>query len=208
MPVARTSFCQLEKFGGKKAQTRSDAFKASTLQSADGKSLWDTGFYMQYVYNTGNDQRKSAGDILAANLLKVNPKFHMEVVGEPFALELQDQVAGRLPLFMLGWLEDYHDPQDWVVPFLSSGGSYSAYQAFPADVQKQMDSLITQAVETTDTQTRTQLYSQLQNLQYQNALDIFVVQPEVNVYLQSWVKGYYYNPIWGNSEYYYYALSK
>jgi peptide/nickel transport system substrate-binding protein len=185
-----------------------NAFKASTLKSADGKSLWDTGFYLQYIYNTGNDQRKSAGDILAANLLKVNPKFHLEVVGEPFALELQDQVAGRLPLFMLGWLEDYHDPQDWVVPFLSSGGSYSAYQAFPADVQKQMDSLITQAVETTDTQTRTQLYSQLQNLQYENALDIFVVQPEVNVYMQSWVKGYYYNPIWGNSEYYYYALSK
>ena len=84
-----------------------DSFKASTLKSADGKSVWDTGFYLQYIYNTGNDQRKTAGDILAADLQKVNPKFHLQVVGEPFALELKDQVAGRLPIFMLGWLEDY-----------------------------------------------------------------------------------------------------
>ena len=185
-----------------------DSFKASTLKSADGKSLWDTGFYLQYIYNTGNDNRKTAGDILAADLLKVNPKFHMEVVGEPFALELKDQVAGRLPIFMLGWLEDYHDPNDWVVPFLASGGTYAASQSFPADVQKQMDTLIAQGVSTTDTQQRAQIYSQLQNISYENALDIFVDQAEIRVYMQDWVKGYYYNPIWGNNMYYEYPLSK
>jgi len=185
-----------------------DAFKASTLTSADGKSLWDTGFYVQYIYNVGNDQRKTAGDILAADLQKVNPKFHLQVVGEPFALELKDQVAGRLPIFMLGWLEDYHDPQDWVVPFLASGGTYSGSQAFPADLQKQLDQLITQGVQTSDSQQRTQIYSQLQNLSYENALDLFVVQPEARVYLQNWVKGYYYNPIFSNVEFYYYSMSK
>ena len=185
-----------------------DAFKASTLTSADGKSLWDTGFYVQYIYNVGNDQRKTAGDILAADLQKVNPKFHMQVVGEPFALELKDQVAGRLPIFMLGWLEDYHDPQDWVVPFLASGGTYSGSQGFAPDLQKQLDQLITQGVQTSDTQQRTQIYSQLQNLSYENALDLYVVQPEARVYLQNWVKGYYYNPIFSNAEFYYYSMSK
>jgi peptide/nickel transport system substrate-binding protein len=183
-------------------------FKAATLKSSDGKSVWDTGFYMQFIYNVGNDQRKSAGDLLAQNLQKVNPKFKLQVVGEPFALELQDQVAGRLPIFMLGWLEDYHDPNDWVVPFLASGGTYAAYQGFPADLQKQMDDLIAQAVTTTDPQQRAQLYGQLQNLSYENALDIFVVQPEVNVYMQPWIKGYYYNPAWSNNMYYYYSMSK
>jgi peptide/nickel transport system substrate-binding protein len=183
-------------------------FKASTLKSADGKSLWDTGFYMQFTYNTGNDQRKSAGDILAANLLKVNPKFHMEVVGEPFALELSDSVDARMPIWMLGWLEDYHDPQDWVVPFLSSGGTYAAYQFFPKDVQAQIDQLITQGVTTTDTQERAKIYGQLQNIAYENALDIFVVQPDVRHYEQMWVKGWYYNPIFGNAITYYYSLSK
>jgi peptide/nickel transport system substrate-binding protein len=185
-----------------------DAFKASTLKSPDGKSLWDTGFYLQFVYNIGNDQRKAAGDLLAQNLLKVNPNFKMAVVGEPFALELKDQVAGRLPIFMIGWLEDYHDPQDWVVPFLASGGTYAASQGFSADLQKQMDGLITQGVTATDPQQRAQIYGQLQNLAYENALDIFVVQSEVRVYMQPWIHGYYYNPIFSNNIYYYYALSK
>jgi peptide/nickel transport system substrate-binding protein len=185
-----------------------DSFKASTLKSADGRSVWDTGFYLQYIYNTGNDQRKTAGDILSADLQKVNPKFHLQVVGEPFALELKDQVAGRLPIFMLGWLEDYHDPNDWVGPMLSSGGTYAASQFFPADLQKQLDDLIVQGVTATDPQQRASIYSQLQNMSYENALDIYVVQPQVRVYLQDWVKGYYYNPIFSNTVFYEYSISK
>jgi peptide/nickel transport system substrate-binding protein len=188
-------------------QKCTDEFNASTLKSADGKSVMDTGFYLQYIYNTGNDQRKSAGDILAASLLKVNPKFHLEVVGEPFALELSDQVAGRLPLFMLGWLEDYHDPNDWVVPFLSSGGTYAAYQGFAKDLQTQLDQLIAQGVSATDTQTRAQIYGQLQNLSYENALDLYVDQVLGRWYEQMWVKGYYYNPIFLTNAYFY-VLSK
>ncbi len=182
-------------------------FQASTLKSADGKSLWDTGFYMQYIYNTGNDQRKTAGQILSQDLLKVNPKFHLSVVDEPFPLLLKDQVAGRMPIFMLGWQEDYHDPQDWVAPFLSSGGTYASTQSFPASVQTQMDKLITQGVQTSDTATREKIYAQLQNIQYQNALDLFIVQQEIRYYEQTWVKGYYYNPIFGQNTYFY-SLSK
>ena len=36
-----------------------DAFKASTLKSPDGKSLWDVGFRMQMLYNTGNTTRQT-----------------------------------------------------------------------------------------------------------------------------------------------------
>jgi peptide/nickel transport system substrate-binding protein len=188
-------------------QKCTDEFNASTLKSADGKSVMETGFYMQFIYNTGNDQRKSAGDLLAANLLKVNPNFHLQVTGEPFALELSDQVAGRLPLFMLGWLEDYHDPNDWVVPFLSSGGTYSAYQGFPQALQQQLDQLIQQGVSTADEQKRAQIYGELQNLSYENALDIFVIQPLGRFYEQMWIHGYYVNPIFGPNVYFY-VLSK
>ncbi len=168
--------------------------------------MWDTGFFMQYIYNTGNEQRKSAGDVLAAELQKVNPKFRLQVVAEPFALELKDQVAGRLPIFMIGWLEDYHDPNDWVAPFLSSGGTYAASQYFDPALQKQLDGLIAQGVTTTDASQRAAIYGKLQNLSYQNALDIFVDQPQARHYEQLWVKGYYYNPIYPGM--YFYVLSK
>ncbi len=186
-----------------------DSFKASTLKSADGKSVWDTGFYVQYIYNTGNDQRKTAGEILSQDLQQVNPKFHLSVVDEPFALELKDQTAGRLPIFALGWLEDFHDPHDWVSPFLGSGGTYSGTQGFPADLQKQLDTLIQQGVTESDSAARAKIYAQLQNLTYQNALDIFIDQPQIRVYMQNWVQGYYYNPTYpGNGGFYFYSLSK
>ena len=183
-----------------------DAFKASTLKNDKGQTVWDTGFYLQYIYNTGNDQRKVAGEILQQDLQKVNPKFHLEVVGEPFALELKDSVAGRLPIYMLGWLEDYHDPNDWVQPYLASNGTYSGSQGFSADLSKQMDQLIQQGVQESDPTARAKIYGQLQNLAYQNALDIFVVQPFARHYEQMWVKGYYYNPIYPGI--YFYVLSK
>jgi peptide/nickel transport system substrate-binding protein len=188
-----------------------DEFKASTLKSADGKSLWDTGFYAQYVYNTGNDQRRVAGEILKADLAKINPKFHLAVVDEPFPVELKDQVAGRLAIFMIGWQEDYHDPQDWVGPYLATGGTYGGTQSFPKDVQAQMDKLINQAVAETDPQARAKLYDQLQNIAYENALDLFVVQRQERHYEQLWVKGWYYNSTYPGSTptgEYFYALSK
>lgn len=188
-----------------------EEFKAATYKSADGKSLWDTGFYLQYVYNTGNDQRRVAGEILKADLAKINPKFKLAVVEEPFPVLLKDQVAGRLPLFMIGWQEDYHDPQDWVVPYLASGGTYGGTQHFAPDLQAQMDTLINRAVETSDPQARAKLYEQLQNLAYENALDIFVVQRVGRHYMQDWVHGWYYNPTYPGAPEtgtYLYALSK
>jgi peptide/nickel transport system substrate-binding protein len=181
-------------------------FKASTWKSADGKSLWDTGFYMQYLYNSGNDQRQVAGAILQNDLQKVNPKFSIAVVPEPWPVFLSDQTAGRMPLYMLGWLEDYHDPNDWVVPYLATGGTYGGTQHFPTDLQAQMDQLITQGVSTSNTQDRAKIYEQLQNLAYENALDIFVVQPQIRWYMQDWVQGWYYNPTYGGP--YFYTLSK
>ncbi len=192
-------------------QKAADAFKASTIKSADGKSLWDTGFYMQYVYNTGNDQRRVAGEILKAGLAKINPKFKLSVVDEPFAVELKDQVAGRLPIFMLGWQEDYHDPQDWVGPYLVTGGTYGGTQHFAKDVQAQMDKLVNDAAQANDPQARAQMYQRLQNIAYENALDIFVVQRAGRHYMQDWIKGWYYNPTYpGMPETgsYFYALSK
>jgi peptide/nickel transport system substrate-binding protein len=188
-----------------------EEFKASTLKSPDGKSLWDVGFYMQYTYNTGNDQRHSAGEILQAGLAKVNPKFKLSVVDEPFPVFLKDQVAGRMPIFMLGWQEDYHDPQDWVGPYLVSGGTYGGTQHFPQDVQAQMDNLIAEGVQTADAQARAKIYQQLQNIAYENALDIFVVQRVGRHYEQMWVNGWYYNPIYPGSPEtgsYFYVLSK
>ncbi len=182
----------------------------AAAQDAGLTDLTKNGFYVAYVYNTGNSNRQSAGQILAANLKKVNPKFNLSVIDEPWPVFLKDQAAGRLAIFMLGWQEDYHDPNDWVAPYLSSGGTYSATQSFDAALQKQMNDLINQALATSDSGARAKIYAQLNALSINNALDIFVDTPIGRRYEQTWDKGWFFNPIYQNQSgtTYYYGLSK
>lgn len=182
------------------------SFAAAEANNPKLKGLNASGFYIAYMYNTGNANRQAAGQILQQNLKKVNPKFNLAVNDEPWPVFLKDQSAGRLGLFMLGWLEDYHDPNDWVAPYLGSGGTYSASQGFPKDLQKQFDDLIQKGLATSEQTQRAAIYAQLNKLSVDQAIDIFIDTPIGRHYEQTWIKGYYYNPIY--SGFYYYAFSK
>jgi peptide/nickel transport system substrate-binding protein len=188
-----------------------DEFKAATLKSADGKSLWDTGFVAQFVYTTGDASGKAIAEILQTNVAKVNSKFQISLAEEPFAEEINEIQSGRLPFFNLGWVEDFHDPHDWVFPYLAGSGAYSGSQHFPKALQDQLDTLIAQAVSSTDTAERVKLYQQLQNMAYENALDVFLDQPQWRHYEQSWIHGWYWNPLVYGSNMpgsYFYGLTK
>jgi peptide/nickel transport system substrate-binding protein len=187
-----------------------EEFKASTLKSADGKSLWDVGFRLQATYNTGNDARLKLGQILASNLGAVNPKFQVEIIGLPWATFLAAQRAKTLPLFFVGWLEDIHDPHNWVVPYLGSSGTYALRQSIPADIQSQFQPLIDKGVAETDPAKRADIYHQLNQLVYDNAPGIILSVALNRHYEQRWMKGYFYNPIYTGSPtgMYFYAASK
>ena len=92
-------------------------------------------------------------------------------------------------------------------PFLGSGGTYAGMQAFPKAVQTQLDQLIQHGVAITDQQACTKIYGQLQNLSYENALDIWLDQQQGRHYEQLWVKGYYYQPNY-EGNFYFHVLSK
>jgi peptide/nickel transport system substrate-binding protein len=176
------------------------------------ENLNTAGFFIDFAYNTGNTTRQTAGQIIAANVAKINPKFHISVIDEPWPVFLSDQQHSRLGLYYLGWQEDYHDPNDWAAPFLASGGTYASTQSFDPTLQKQMDQLINQALATEDTNARASIYAQLNKLAVDNALDVFAVAPLLRHYEQLWVKGWYYNPIYSGAVNgaagYWYAYSK
>ncbi len=188
-----------------------EEFKASNLKSSDGKSLWDTGFTLTYLHTSDatSDNERAQGQILKESLAKINPKFHLEIADEPFAAYRKEWNDGRAPLGPIAWFEDYHDPQDWVLPYLSSQGYYGANSHFPKDLQSKLDSLINQGVDTTDTQARAAIYQQLQNMAYENALYIFSIQPHDRTYEPLYINGTFANPVVTvGAPYYYYALSK
>jgi peptide/nickel transport system substrate-binding protein len=185
-----------------------EEFQASTWKSEDGKSLWDTGFYFQLTYNTGNEQRRIAAEVIKKGVEAVNPKFSLAVVNLPWPSFLAGRRQGKFPVAISGWIEDYHDPSNWVSPFMHSAGAYSRVQKFPADLQKEIDDLIAQGVATTDWAKREPIYKKLQQIAYDQAIDIFLYQELRREYWQNWVNGWYFNPVYPMAYAYLYALSK
>jgi len=167
-------------------------------------TVWDNGFYMVATWNTGNTARKTALEILSASLLAVNGKFNVSVLGMPWAAMLRYYQAGKLPMYMIGWQEDIHDPHNWYSPYLV--GTYGTNANFPEAVYADFKSFVDRGASATDPAERTAIYTEL------NA-KVFDYAPFINGplavgrhYEQRWISGYYYNPLYGG--FYYYELGK
>ena len=168
-------------------------FKASTLTSPDGKSLWDTGFRIQMLYNQGNTTRQIIAEILAANLSKVNPLFVVETLGLPWPAYLTAQRAGKIPIMTGGWIEDIHDPSNWYQPY--TVGAYGGRQNMPSDMKAQFKTLLDQGVAVTDPTARAAVYAQINQLYYDLNPGTPIVLATSHGYEQIWVQGLIRNPI-------------
>ncbi|MCC6957099.1 MAG: ABC transporter substrate-binding protein [Anaerolineales bacterium] len=168
-------------------------------------SLWDTGFRFTAAYNTGNTARQTAGQILQTELSAVNDKFVVEVTGLPWPTFLQNQRARKLPIFFSGWLEDIHDPHNWVVPYTT--GTYGGRQGLPQELKDQYKEYINAAVAVSDPAARAAEYHKFNQLWYEEAHTITLFVPTSRHYQQRWVQGWFYNPIL-SSVFTYYNLSK
>jgi len=167
------------------------------------KTVWDTGFYFVASYNSGNVQRKTMLEILAATFTELNPKFTMDIIAMPWASELHFYQAGKLPFFVIGWLEDIHDPHNWYSPYLL--GTYGA-NTFPEADFVMFKDLVNAGVAATDPAEREVIYKELNAKVYEYAP--FVIGPVAigRTYFQRWVTGWYNNPLYSNL--YYYELGK
>ena len=175
----------------------------------DEDDVWETGFYFQMAYNTGNDTRRLASEILKAGIESVNDKFSISVVGMPWPVLLNSRRAQKLPIYVGGWLEDFHDPHNWVHPFLHSQGAYGRVINMPEDIAAKYDGLIEEAASYTSAEERRPVYEEIQLEAQEDAVVIWMYQAVGRVHLQRWVKGFYYNPAYFQAPYtYIYALSK
>jgi peptide/nickel transport system substrate-binding protein len=174
----------------------------------DEDDVWNLGFYMQMAYNTGNDTRRLASEILKAGLESVNPSFNIAVVGMPWPVLLNTRRAQKLPIYVGGWLEDFHDPHNWVHPFLHSQGAYGRVINMTPDEAAAFDALIEEAASLTTVEERRPIYEEIQLKAEEDAVVIWMYQAVGRVHLQKWIQGYYYNPAYSAVYSYVYALSK
>jgi peptide/nickel transport system substrate-binding protein len=177
-------------------------------QAWDGQA-WENGFYVQLAYNEGNDTRRLASEILKAGVEAVNPKFTLALVNMPWPVLLNSRRQGVLPIYVGGWLEDFHDPHNWVHPFLHSQGAYGRVINLPDEMAAEFDSMIEEAASYTAVEDRRPIYEEIQLKSEEEAVVIWMYQPVGRYHLQEWIKGFYFNPAYSGKTYsYIYALSK
>ena len=165
---------------------------------------------MQIAYNQGNAQRQSVAEVLKAGLEAVNPgAISVQVLAMPWPVLLESRRAGKLPVYIGGWLEDFHDPHNWVQPFLFSQGTYGRVINMSQEYKDKYDALIVQGVMETDPEKRRAVYEEMQLYAQEDAINVWSYQVTWMSPLQEWIKGYYFNPAYNQADYtWVYALSK
>ncbi len=174
----------------------------------DEDDVWNSGFYMQMAYNTGNDTRRLASEILKAGIEAVNENFAITVVGMPWPVLLNSRRAQKLPIYVGGWLEDFHDPHNWVHPFLHSQGAYGRVISMTEEYATKYDTLIEEAASLTTAEERRPVYEEIQLAAQEDAVVIWMYQAVGRVHFQRWVQGWYNNPAYSAVYSYVYAMSK
>jgi peptide/nickel transport system substrate-binding protein len=186
-----------------------DVDKDGIPAGEDEDDVWETGFYFQMAYNTGNDTRRLSSEILKAGIESVNPNFNITVVGMPWPVLLNSRRAQKLPIYVGGWLEDFHDPHNWVQPFLSSQGAYGRVLNMTPEYAEKYDALIAEGASATTAEARRPIYEEIQLASQEDAVVIWMYQASARYHFQRWVHGWYFNPAYSSGAYsYVYALSK
>jgi peptide/nickel transport system substrate-binding protein len=156
------------------------------------------GFSLTVGYNSGNTNRQRACEILKAGVEALGPNIHINVVGFEWAtylsltLHTASGVPGPVGLFFIGWGPDYADPDDYVVPFGVTGGTYPAFTGFS---NTSLDALINQAASIPNSAQRLALYDQIQASIVNDHVYILVSEAKNFHVARDWVKGWYFNPM-------------
>ncbi len=180
---------------------------APELEAVYGANIMDVGFRFTVAYNTGNTTRQTIAQIIQNNLSQVNEKFVVEVTGLPWPTFLAAQRASQLPGFFSGWIEDIHDPHNWVVPYVT--GTYGNRQKMDPAVKAQFNEIIVRAAAETDPAKRTEIYREFNQLYYDLVPSVLLAVQLGRRFEQRWVEGWSptnYNPIAPGT--YYYSMSK
>ena len=181
---------------------------AEHFKKAWGGEVWEKGFELQLLYNTGNDERRTAMEMLAFYVSSLNPKFKVSALGVQWPTYLKASRAGFLPIFTIGWNADYPDPDNFISTYYASFGAYSARQgqAFIDFAKENTDELIMKALLSKDTEERQELYVKVQEIAIENTLGVTLYMPLGMNVRGTWVRGWFPHPI--RSGFYYYDLWK
>jgi peptide/nickel transport system substrate-binding protein len=165
---------------------------AEHLQAAWGGELWANGCKFTLLYNTGNLPRKTACEVMAEGLAKVNPAFEVSIQPVAWATYLDHLYDFSLAMFLIGWQADYPHADNFIVPFMhSTAGTFSYFQCYGTT---EIDDKITAAFQELDPATQLADYYELQEIYHEDAPGVGLCQPLGRRYFTKYIHGFTYNP--------------
>jgi peptide/nickel transport system substrate-binding protein len=169
-------------------------------------NTWETGFQFTVLYNSGNDQRRTASEMLAdtfANLgqdeFDDGTHFQISVQPVPWPTFLDicfthdpGVHTGPCPIFVIGWGSDYPDTDNFVTPFMHSQGDFALFQGYGSP---SLDAKIEAAIAETDNPTRVIMYDEIAGIFHDDPPTILLGQPLGRRFFTKYISGFYFNPM-------------
>jgi ABC-type transport system substrate-binding protein len=161
-----------------------------------GQNISQVGFETTLFYNSGNEQRRIALQMITAAFTSLGPQYKCNVVGLDWPVFLDNMKGMDMPVFCLGWQADFADPDDFAKPYMHSNGTFPVMQGppYPSD-QAIIDAEIEAAAIEQNLAARDLMYQDLQARYWQDCMSIPLVQPVGRRFARDWVKGWYYNDL-------------
>ena len=173
----------------------------------DGQ-LWEKGCKFNIFYLAGNEPMKASSDMLSSYAKMINPKFNLESVGIQWPAYLDGQVTEKFPMYTTGWGADYPDPHNFLPVYMSSQGYFASSfgKAYREFAEKNVDHLVERGLKEVDPAKRIEIYKELLQIAHDQAISLYIYQSVGYHVARTWIKGWYYNPIRWQEDFY--SLSK
>ena len=162
------------------------------LKAAWGGDVWAEGFKFTIFYNVGNIARQTASDILANTLATLNPKFQVATQPVQWSTFLNGFIGHLYPIFVIGWQADFADPDNFITPYMHTYGDFAYSQVYGNPT---IDALVEAARYETNPTTRAALYSDLEDIYYDDVPGIMLCQPTGRRFFTKYISGFWFNPM-------------
>jgi len=191
-----------------KPQFALDPKKAEAhFRKAWGGQVWEKGFKVSFVYNTGSASAQAIAQMIKRNVESLNPKFRVDLRMIQWSTYLEQAQANKIPLFLAAWAADYPDAHNFAFPIAHSAGYYPGKQGYK---NPEIDALIEKAVTEGDENKRASLYKKMQALVDEDVPHVMLAEGARYRTQRTWVKGFIFRPTFPDMPYsgYYYDLYK
>ncbi len=133
---------------------------------------------------------------IQADLQKIGMTINLKSVTYP-ELKTAGGQRKNLQLSIMGWLQDYPDPSNFLDVLFNSKGireTSSLNRSFYSNPK--VDTLLNAAATELDRQKRLQMYQRVEQMVMDDAPWVPLVHTERYVAMQPWIKGYTLHPMW------------